>query len=222
MRKLSLVAVGLSALIGLVAVPGLGSAPVNAAVPSGKSDGVATVRHRLHLRDDLRVTLRKLEARDMRTGKVRPLTDPPLGGCDYYSNAVLHGEITATYVNHVLTTTETDYFAGIQCFTTAPGQSMGALVVQGSLWIGVKVVDKSQEKACANPPNICNLVSTVGDHICAGQANCAGNYWVGSIADMILPEGWVWTTVPSGCNKMTDSFLRCSAVTDTVTIPPTH
>lgn len=159
-------------VLGLVAAPAQASPSDTDANPT--AGATVTVTRELRIDAKYRDAFRQAQiARATRAG-IRQ--DPPLGGCDY-SDA--HGTVTSFYTNGVLTGTDTTYFTSIICFTTAPGQSMEGLISQASLWKNSVKIDQDPTPGICND---CNLASGDGHKICAGQANCAGTYWVGHVA----------------------------------------
>jgi hypothetical protein len=147
------------------------------------------------------------------TGVVHPMADPPGGGC----NSEVQGNIVANYLNGALVNTETTYVGNILCTTTAPGQYMDGLIELATLWLNAQKIDEGTEGACVN----CTTTSSNGLKICAGQVSCSGRYRVGDVADMTLPAGWTWTSVPDGCDLLTENSLRCSVTTNDMEIPAT-
>ena len=145
-----------------------------------------------------------------------PLDSPPGGGC----TPTIGGNITGNYIDGTLSTLTATYQTQVVCTATGAGQSMGALVTTAELFEGLNAVQEGPTVNCVN----C-LVSPVSENIyaCAGVA-CAGTYWVANVYFLGAPAGWDWPTAPSGCigvGTAPYTAIECSAVSDTVTIPPT-
>ncbi len=138
------------------------------------------------------------------------LTDPPGGGCTYND---ITGNIHAQYLDGVLVTTESEWSAKVLCTTTAPGQWMAAIQVTSTLWLNGVNIAQGATFTCS----ACNLGNSTGADICAGT-QCAGTYWVSGAATLTLPTGWVWSTYPSECISIAAAAIRCTAVSNTVTV----
>jgi hypothetical protein len=139
---------------------------------------------------------------------------PPGGGCDIND---VSGEVTSSYVNGALVGTDSDWSAKVLCTTTAPGQSMAGISIDSTLWLNSFPIADGNQWNCVN----CNLGNSTGTYLCAGTANCAGTYWVGSLPTLTLPAGWVWVTpVPSNCILLSPESMTCSVVTNTIVVPP--
>lgn len=183
------------------------------AAPSVTPDKV-TVQVKLAPRNHVKAAFRS-KASVGTSGQMGSLQDPPGGGCDPTD---VHGNITANYLDHVLTDVEATYFSSILCTTTAAGQSMAALGSQASVYLNGTWVDDGTQGTCAN----CNLVSSSGSWACAGQANCDGDYWFAALQLLQLPDGWYWSSVPSECESLSETLLQCVELTNVFTVPSTY
>ncbi|MEV0734289.1 hypothetical protein [Polymorphospora sp. NPDC050346] len=141
------------------------------------------------------------------------MQDPPLGGCDYGD---ISGQVTGYYVNGVLSGTESDWSSKVLCTTTAPGQSMGGIIVESAEWLNGSNVAAGNIFTCSN----CILGNSVGANI--GGPSASGTYWWSGLVTLVLPAGWIWSSTPPSCLLLADDMLQCSVTTDTAYLPPIY
>jgi hypothetical protein len=147
MRRLTVLVAISTVLVALAATP------ARAEVPSATA---GTVTFTKTVTAKLPTSVRGMQMRNLATNEIRPLDTPPAGGCDWSSPAVFHLTVNWHYVNGALTNTESDGFAGIQCFTSGSGQSMAALESKGQIWINTTHRSDGNQGACPN----CNFVAS--------------------------------------------------------------
>jgi len=194
-RKRSLLAASLAVLttIGLATTT---TAPAAAAPPEPGPDVKmfsATVRPKSIEKD-----LKELEATTSSGATVRPFVDPPLGGCRWHDEENLLLELRWWRQNNVLTNVVADFRSNVQCITTAPGQTLKVLTDVARLNHNFNFVSDGTRFNCSVPPSVvCNLASSVGQHLCAGSFNCSGTYQLYHFTQMSLPDGWIWTNWPA-------------------------
>ncbi|HEV8558194.1 MAG TPA: hypothetical protein VGR06_17615 [Actinophytocola sp.] len=135
---------------------------------------------------------------------------------------------TAFYTNGILDGTTTDFDGDIECPSDDPDyphETMANLLAFTELAINSNVVEQGPVSECVHQnidDQACTLVFSADGHLCAGQANCAGTYQVLLDADMILPQGYLWTSWPEDeCTLVTSRVLSCVFFTDVVVVDPT-
>jgi hypothetical protein len=204
MRRLLLVLAGVMALVGV------GGTAANAEPASPEPAPAPLVTH---VTKKMTVNPKFAGTVEFTSTDSKNRQDPPGGGCDYGD---VSGTLNYTYVNGALSTLEAEWSAKVLCQTTAPGQSMGQININSSLWHNGSGVGTGTPFACSN----CNLGNSVGDWVCVG-VTCAGSYWVGAIVRLTLPAGWAWVTPSPGCTIPSERVLQCVPTSGTVTVPAT-
>lgn len=214
-------------LVGAESLVGARSAMADPSAAS-KEPGQKVVVQKVHTKQSVLnsglKTPARFQAGKAGIGRGELLTDPPFGGCDWLSPEFVFLQVTSYYTNGVLTNTDSEYNSKVQCFATAPGQTLAVLTDTATLDLNSVKVDEGNHFVCQSPPSTqCLLGSSVGSHPCAGQANCAGSYQNIHFTQMTLPDGWIWTAWPADlCVELDQQqTLICYAYTEVLVVPPT-
>jgi hypothetical protein len=148
--------------------------------------------------------------------------DPPGGPC-YYGVQL---DITAWYVEGILSWTD-NYFNGqIDCLTTGPDQNMTRLTSIAKLYhfADLKAEDVSEcwHVFSSDPP--CFQVFNWGFYQCWGQLNCTGDWRAGYHQSILLPPDWGWEqpTDPRCSRTNSNRELVCIGTNDPLYVPPTY
>lgn len=147
--------------------------------------------------------------------------DPPSGGCWGETSF----NTTAYYLDGLLVETDTPYQASVSCEVSSPLETMAFLQADAGMYInGGKREPDAAPRSCQKfQPSDSICVATVSSSRaqCFVSERCDGLYGSANTFDMLLPEGWVYTSYPPECTLISPQEVSCLVGTDLVEIPPT-
>lgn len=145
---------------------------------------------------------------------------PPSGGCWGQTSF----STTATYINGLLAETDTPYQGSVSCQVSNSAETMAFLQADVGMYInGNQRQPDAAPSSCQRfqPSDpVCTATVSAGRAECFISERCDGYYGSANTFDMLLPEGWVYTSYPSECTLIAPQEVSCLVKTDLVEIPP--
>lgn len=185
-------------------------------------DGRTKVVQKLQTAPQFLAALGSAKAKNLKTGAVMDVYDPPLGGCDWQSG--INGEVSSYYTDGILDEVEATWMGSVTCITTAPGQSLQHMSDYSVMIFDTHDTAEGTVDDCNYAPgNACTYVLSIGSYPCLGEV-CAGVYSFKHYPTMLLPDGWVWVNWDTNnCTTLLgDQELYCRWYTNTVTVDPVY
>lgn len=149
---------------------------------------------------------------------------PPSGGCVID----LGGKVTAEYINGGLVSTQADYAAWIDCDTLGnTSQTMRHLWVGAEQYRnGTLAQPDATPRECSHEsssqPTCVDVRSEAVAFCYTISMVCAGSYYIDGGYSLLLPAGWIWSTISPNCLRLSPAEITCALTTVPVNVSPIY
>lgn len=150
--------------------------------------------------------------------------NPPSGGCAID----LGGEVVAEYLNGALVATEAEHAAWIDCDNLGnTSETMRHLWVGAEQYLNNTLMEpEAAPRECSHENSsqpTCLDVRSGGVAFCFTLSmNCSGHYYIDGGYSLLLPAGWVWSTISPNCLRLAPAEITCALTTQPVFVSPIY
>ncbi|MDX3188312.1 hypothetical protein PV458_07890 [Streptomyces sp. MN03-5084-2B] len=151
----------------------------------------------------------------LKGASTRSVDDDPPPVC----NEQVQLAVTAGYIDDVLAETVSHYAGQVYCPPADDFQTMRHLSDNAQLAIGSEIVQQANLGECSHEPGQsgqCVAADSADEYSCTAGTGCAGEYQAGNFYTELLPDGWIWTQIPDGCQLLGESEIICRDFTQPI------